>query len=66
MVVVFGLAIAFAAGRLVASLLYGVTPHDLPVFIGSTIALLAVGIVASALPSMRAARVDPVAALRTD
>ncbi|HWH51307.1 MAG TPA: ABC transporter permease [Gemmatimonadaceae bacterium] len=64
--VVVGVAIAFAAGRLVASLLYGITPHDLPVFIGSTLALLIVGIVASALPSFRAARVDPVAALRAD
>jgi putative ABC transport system permease protein len=64
--VVLGVGIAFAAGRLVASLLYGISPHDLPVFIGATISLLVVGILASALPSFRAARVDPVAALRTD
>ena len=40
--------------------------HDLPVFIGSTLALLVAGIVASTIPSLRAARVDPVAALRAD
>ena len=61
-----GVAISLAAGRLVASLLYGISPRDLPVFIGSTLTLLIIGIVASAFPSLRAARVDPVAALRTD
>ncbi|HWH50357.1 MAG TPA: ADOP family duplicated permease [Gemmatimonadaceae bacterium] len=64
--IALGVGIAFVAGWLVASLLYGITPHDLPVFIGSTIALLVVGIAASALPSLRAARVDPVSALRAD
>ncbi len=61
-----GVAISLAAGRLVATLLYGVSAHDAPVLAGATIALLVVGILAAALPSLRAAKVNPVTALRAD
>jgi putative ABC transport system permease protein len=61
---VLGLAGAFAATRVLASLLYGVTPSD-PVTLASIVALL-VGavIVASWIPARRAASVHPAEALR--
>jgi len=47
-------------------LLFGVAPHD-PVILGSVVAiLLTVGVVASMVPALRAARVDPVTALRAE
>jgi predicted permease len=64
--VLIGLTVTLAAGRLVASLLFGVTARDPLVLAGSALALLVIGAAASALPSLRAARVDPVAALRAD
>lgn len=61
-----GLAIALAASRLVGSLLYGIAPHD-PVSyaVGAAVLLLA-AVAAGLLPAMRAARVDPVTALRSE
>jgi ABC-type lipoprotein release transport system permease subunit len=64
--VVLGVVVALATGRLVATLLYGITAHDPPVLVGAALALMAVGAAASLLPSWRAATVDPVVALRSD
>ena len=61
-----GLVGAIGLSRLISSLLYGVTPHD-PIALASvTLGLLAVAAVASWLPAMRAARIDPIEALRAD
>jgi len=61
-----GLAITFGVTRLLTALLFGVAPHD-PVILGGVVAiLLTVGVVASMLPALRAARVDPVTALRAE
>jgi putative ABC transport system permease protein len=61
-----GLAGALALTRLMASQLFGVAPTD-PVTFGAVIVLLAaVGLVASLVPALRAARVDPVGALRAE
>jgi predicted permease len=61
-----GLAIAFGASRLVSSLLYGIAAHDpISYAIGSAVLLLA-AVAACLLPAMRAARVDPVTALRSE
>ncbi len=61
---VIGVAAALAAGRLVASLLYAVTPSDPATIAVVAAALLAAGALAAWLPARRAARTDPAAALR--
>lgn len=64
--VVLGLAGAAAAGRLMRGLLYGVGTGD-PLAFGATVVLVAqVALLASALPALRAARVDPGIALRAE
>jgi putative ABC transport system permease protein len=64
--VVVGLAAAFAASRVMASLLYGVSPRDPIVFAATTIVLLTVALAACWLPARRAARLNPLEALRAD
>jgi putative ABC transport system permease protein len=56
---------AVASSRLIASLLYGVSPRDPGVFAIATLTLLAVALLAW-LPARRAARLSPVEALRTE
>ena len=61
-----GLLLAFGATRLVANLLFGVTPTD-PMAFGVTSALLAlVAFGATLIPAMRAMSVNPIIAIRTD
>jgi predicted permease len=61
-----GLACAIAFRRVVASLLYGVQPADPHVLALVSLTLLAVSAFAMALPARRAARVDPMVALRDE
>ena len=61
-----GLAAALAGGRLIESLLYDVSPRDPVVLAVTTVTVLAVATIACWVPARRAARVSPVAALRTD
>jgi ABC-type antimicrobial peptide transport system permease subunit len=69
-VVVVGIAIgvgsAVAMGRLVSSLLYGVSTRDPLVLAGVCVLLTVMGLSASLIPAVRAARIDPVRALRAD
>ena len=64
--VAIGLATALAGSRLIESLLYGVSSRDPGVFATTTVTLLAVALLACWLPARRAARLNPLDALRTD
>jgi len=59
-----GLLASLVAMRALASLLYGVTASDPPTLLAVSGVLLAISALASATPARRAARVDPMAALR--
>jgi predicted permease len=64
--VLIGLAGAFAATRLLGSLLFGVGAWDTTTFSGIVILISIVAFLAAWLPARRAARVDPVIALRSE
>lgn len=64
--VAFGLAAAFAAMRLMSSLLFHVSSMDPLTYILVTLGLIAAALLASYLPSRRAASVNPVEALRAE
>jgi len=61
-----GLVATLALGRLVASLLFGLTPSDPASLATALVALGGAALVASWLPARRATRVDPVRTLRTE
>ena len=69
-VVAIGLAVgaagALAASRLIASQLYGTSPHDPLTYAAICAVLGLVAVIASGLPALRAARIDPMDALRTE
>lgn len=64
--VVVGLAVAVAAGRLLESLLFGVSVGDPLAYASAPLLLLVVAILASVLPTRRAIAVEPMRALRSD
>jgi len=63
---VIGLAGSLAAARLIRGQLFGVGPADPATFVVVPVVLAAVALLACWLPARRAARVDPVIALRTE
>ena len=62
--IVAGLVVSASSASMIASLLYGVRPHDPAVFLIVPLVLLAVAALASYLPARRATKVNPIVALR--
>jgi predicted permease len=61
-----GLTAALAGGRVLDSQLYGIRPNDAGVLAGTTVLVLAVALCACWLPARRAAKLDPLHALRAE
>jgi predicted permease len=61
-----GVAGALIVSHLMAGLLYGVSPTDLPTFAGVTLALTTVALAASYIPALRAMRLDPITTLHSE
>jgi predicted permease len=61
-----GIAAAAAFGRLIESLLYGLSGTDLTTFVLTALVFLGVAFFANLIPARRASGTDPLAALRTD
>jgi predicted permease len=64
--VAIGLPAAIVAGRLLQSVLFGVSSHDPAVLTGAVAALTSAAAAAALLPARRAASIDPVRALRSE
>jgi ABC-type antimicrobial peptide transport system permease subunit len=64
--VVVGAALALPLARALGALIFGVQIADLATFAGTCALLVAVAMVAAVLPARRAARLDPIVALRTE
>jgi ABC-type antimicrobial peptide transport system permease subunit len=64
--IVIALPAAWAASRYIASQLYGLTPTDPATIVLATVCLITVAAAAGLIPARRAARVNPIRALRHD
>lgn len=64
--IVVGLGASFGATRLLATLLYRISPTDPRVLSASAVLLISVALLATYIPARRAMRVDPVIALRNE
>jgi predicted permease len=64
--VTIGVAIALAAGQLVAKLLFGLAPTDIYSTAGAVLLMLIVSVAAGYLPARRASRIDPMTALHAE
>ncbi|MEO7084661.1 MAG: ABC transporter permease [Gemmatimonadaceae bacterium] len=62
--IVIGLAGAYTLSRVLSSILYGVSTHDVGVFVGAPAVLAVIALLAVIIPARRATRVDPMSALR--
>jgi putative ABC transport system permease protein len=64
--VVIGAGIAYAAGRGLQALLFGIDPANAAVFAAAAAVALVMTLAGSLLPALRAARVDPITATRAE
>jgi ABC-type antimicrobial peptide transport system permease subunit len=64
--VALGIAGAIVAALAMRPLLFGVTPYDVPTYIGVCAVLLGVAAAATLLPARRAASIEPMRALRSE
>lgn len=64
--IAIGLVAALAVSRVLGALLYSVTPTDPVTYVGVSVMLLSVVLLAAWLPARRAARIDPAVALREE
>jgi predicted lysophospholipase L1 biosynthesis ABC-type transport system permease subunit len=61
-----GLVATIAAARVMSGLVYQVSPLDVPTLAGAVLVLVIVAVAAAAIPARRAARVDPIQAMRAE
>jgi ABC-type antimicrobial peptide transport system permease subunit len=61
-----GLGLAWASGRLLAAHVFGIDATEPRILSAAALGLLAIGILAAWTPARRAARIDPVTALRVE
>jgi putative ABC transport system permease protein len=64
--IVFGLLGSFGVTRVIASLLFNITPTDAASFKGASVFLMLIAVAASYVPTRRATAVDPLIALRAE
>jgi putative ABC transport system permease protein len=64
--IVLGLAVAYAANGVVASMLFGLSPVDGVTYGAVPMILAAVALLAALVPARRATRINPVVALRAE
>ena len=64
--VFLGIALSYAATRVLSAFLFGIRPTDALSFAGASISLLLFALLASYLPARKASRIDPAVALRTE
>jgi ABC-type antimicrobial peptide transport system permease subunit len=61
-----GTLLALLAGRTASAMLFGLKPYDLPTLALAVVLLALIAVLASWLPALKASRLDPVAALRSE
>jgi predicted permease len=64
--ILVGLTAAWMSAKLLAALLFDITPRDLLTFVSAAAVTMLVALAASYFPAMRASRLDPVASLRSE
>jgi macrolide transport system ATP-binding/permease protein len=62
----FGFGLVAVTTRFVQSMLFGLTPHDVPTILLAGLGLVVSALLAAWLPSRRASHIDPMAALRSE